>query len=204
MSGRDGGGGASRYEGTPSYQSGLGVTNRGAPDVSYDANPNTGFAVYDSYGGNGWAEYGGTSAGAPQWAALIAIADQGRALAGKGSLSNAQDALYSLSRSDFHDITTGSNGTAAKSGYDLASGLGSPIANLVIRDFVAYSGSTSFRVAAATNTTGAGDSSLSLAVALADSIRVRATGHRSRRRQSRRIATTKLNRCPIATRERIR
>ncbi len=88
----DGGGGTSRYEGTPSYQSGLGVADRGAPDVSYDANPYTGFAVYDTYGGNGWAEYGGTSAGAPQWAALIAIADQGRALAGnKGSLSNAQD-----------------------------------------------------------------------------------------------------------------
>jgi subtilase family serine protease len=152
----DGGGGASRYEGTPSYQSGLGITNRGAPDVSYDANPNTGFAVYDSYGGSGWAEYGGTSAGAPQWAALIAIADQGRALAGKGSLANAQDALYSLSRSDFHDITSGSNGVTAKAGYDLASGLGSPIANLVIRDLIAYNGSTSFSIAAATGTVSRG------------------------------------------------
>jgi subtilase family serine protease len=146
-----GGGGTSRYEGTPSYQSALGVTDRGAPDVSYDANRYTGFAVYDTYGGNGWAEYGGTSAGAPQWAALIAIADQGRALAGKGSLSNAQDALYSLSRSDFHDITSGSNGYTAKTGYDLASGLGSPIANSVIRDLVAYNSSTTFSVAAATS-----------------------------------------------------
>jgi subtilase family serine protease len=145
------GGGPSRYEGTPSYQTGLGLADRGAPDVSYDANPYTGFAVYDTFGGSGWAEYGGTSAGAPQWAALIAIADQGRALAGKGSLANAQDALYSLSRSDFHDITSGSNGYAAKTGYDLASGLGSPIANLVIRDLVAYNSSTAFSVAAATS-----------------------------------------------------
>lgn len=151
-----GGGGSSRYEGLPSYQTGLGITNRGAPDVSYDANPSTGFAVYNTFGGSGWAEYGGTSAGAPQWAALIAIADQGRALAGKGSLANAQDALYSLSRSDFHDITSGSDGVSAKTGYDLASGLGSPIANLVIRDLVAYNGSTSFTVAAATSTSTGG------------------------------------------------
>ena len=148
-----GGGGVSRYEGVPSYQSSLGISTRGAPDVSYDANPYTGFAVYDSYGDSGWAQFGGTSAGAPQWAALVAIADQGRALAGKGSLANAQDALYSLSRSDFHDIASGSNGYRAASGYDLASGLGSPIANLVIRDLVAYGGSTTFSVAAATTAT---------------------------------------------------
>ncbi len=149
-----GGGGASRYEGTPSYQNGLSLTSRGTPDVSYNANPNTGVAVYDSYGSGGWAEFGGTSAGAPQWAALIAIADQGRALATKGSLSNAQAALYSLSRSDFHDVASGSNGISAKSGYDLASGLGSPIANRVIADLVAFSGSTAFTVAAAPTTGG--------------------------------------------------
>jgi subtilase family serine protease len=148
-----GGGGVSRYEGVPSYQSSLGISTRGAPDVSYDANPYTGFAVYDSYGDSGWAQFGGTSAGAPQWAALVAIADQGRALAGKGSLANAQDALYSLSRTDFHDIASGSNGYRAASGYDLASGLGSPIANLVIRDLVAYGSSTTFSVAAAATAT---------------------------------------------------
>ena len=148
-----GGGGSSRYEGLPSYQAGLGVTNRGTPDVSYDANPSTGFAVYDSYGSGGWAQFGGTSAGAPQWAALIAIADQGRALAGKGSLANAQAALYSLPRSDFHDITSGSNGSSATTGYDVASGLGSPIASSVIRDLVAFNGSTNFTQAAATGGT---------------------------------------------------
>ncbi len=148
-----GGGGASRYEGLPSYQSGLGVTNRGTPDVSYDANPSSGVAVYDSYGSGGWARFGGTSAGAPQWAALVAIADQGRALAGKLSLANAQAAIYTLPRTDFHDITSGSNGYSATTGYDVASGLGSPIASSVIRDLVAFNGSTNFTVAAATGGT---------------------------------------------------
>jgi subtilase family serine protease len=69
------GGGSSLYEGLPSYQSGFTTGNRGTPDVSYDANPTSGVAVYDSYGSGGWAQFGGTSAGAPQWATLIAIAD---------------------------------------------------------------------------------------------------------------------------------
>ncbi len=133
-----GGGGQSLYERLPSYQSGLGLSRRGTPDVAYDANPSSGFAVLDTYGDSGWVVFGGTSAGAPQWAALIAIADQGRALAGKGSLSNAQAALYSIPRSDFHDITSGSNGLLAAVGYDTSSGLGSPIANLVIADLAGY------------------------------------------------------------------
>jgi subtilase family serine protease len=143
-----GGGGASTYESLPSYQSGLGLSSRGTPDVSYDADPYTGFSVYDSYGSRGWVVFGGTSAGAPQWAALIAIAAQGRALNGQSSLANVQSILYGLPRSDFHDITSGSNGISAKSGYDLASGLGSPIANLVVPGLVAYAGSTSFSAAA--------------------------------------------------------
>jgi subtilase family serine protease len=136
-----GGGGQSLYEKLPSYQSGLGLSRRGTPDVAYDANPSTGFAVLDTYGDSGWVVFGGTSAGAPQWAAIIAIADQGRALAGQGSLSNAQAALYSIPRADFHDITSGSNGIPAAVGYDAASGLGSPIANLVIADLAGYGSS---------------------------------------------------------------
>jgi subtilase family serine protease len=149
----DGGGGSSLYEGLPSYQSGFTTGNRGTPDVSYDANPSTGVAVYDSYGSGGWAQFGGTSAGAPQWAAIIAIADQGRALAGKGSLANAQEAIYSLPSSDFHDIASGSNGLSATSGYDLSSGRGSPIANLVVAGLVNYGGSTTFTVSSPTTTT---------------------------------------------------
>ena len=67
----------------------------------YNCTPWIPYAPVDSAGGAGWTQVGGTSAGAPQWAALIAIADQGRALAGLGSLANAQAAIYSLSAADF-------------------------------------------------------------------------------------------------------
>ena len=61
-------GGSSRFESAPTYQSSAGVstTTRKSPDVSYNANPNTGFAVYDSLsyqGESGWAEVGGTAPG---------------------------------------------------------------------------------------------------------------------------------------------
>jgi subtilase family serine protease len=122
------------------------LAHRGTPDVSYDANPNTGFAVFDSFGSGGWAQFGGTSVGAPQWAALIAIADQGRAATGEASLgsagtSSAQQALYNVSSSDFTDVTSGTNGDfTAAAGYDLVTGLGSPIANRLVADLVGYAG----------------------------------------------------------------
>jgi subtilase family serine protease len=143
----DGGGGPSKYEGLPSYQDGLGLTTRGTPDVAYNADPETGFAVFDTYGSGGWAQFGGTSAGTPQWAALVAIANQGRARAGKAPLANAQAALYAMPSSDFHDIVSGNNGSQAHAGYDLATGLGSPIANSLVSDLVAFNGSTDFTVA---------------------------------------------------------
>jgi hypothetical protein len=63
-------------------------------------------------------------------------------------MNNAQAALYSVSRSDFFDISWGSNGAQASAGYDLASGLGSPIADLLIPDLATYTGSLNFTVAA--------------------------------------------------------
>jgi hypothetical protein len=143
-----GGGGLSAYEARPAYQQGV-VTQgggRATPDVAYDADPATGFPIYDTYNfpvTAPWAQYGGTSASTPQWAALIAIADQGRALAGLGSLdgpTQALPALYGLPSGDFHDITAGtSTGTphySAGPGYDLVTGRGSPVANLVIGGLV--------------------------------------------------------------------
>jgi subtilase family serine protease len=142
-----GGGGQSKYEGVPSYQDGLGLTSRGTPDVSYNADPYTGFAVFDSYGSRGWEQFGGTSAGTPQWAALLAIVNQGRELAGKTPLANAQAALYAMPSAAFHDIVNGDNESfSASPGYDLASGLGSPIADRLIPDMVAFNGSTNFTV----------------------------------------------------------
>ncbi|HEV3142678.1 MAG TPA: S53 family peptidase [Gemmataceae bacterium] len=144
-----GGGGTSPYESKPSYQSGFKTgPQRGTPDVAYQANPNLGFAYYNSVpvdGVIGWQAVGGTSAGAPQWAALVAIADQGRALQGQGSLdglSQTLPALYELASlsysSYFHDIITGSNGVPASIGYDLATGLGSPKAASVVKGLASF------------------------------------------------------------------
>jgi hypothetical protein len=153
------GGGLSADETQPSYQKGVVTqtsTQRANPDVAYDASPGSGFAVYASFAEGAstpWVQVGGTSAGAPQWAALIAIADQGRALSGLGSLDGPTQTLpklYGLAASDFHDITTGSStGTpnySAGPGYDLVTGRGSPVANFVVADLVG--GSASLRPSA--------------------------------------------------------
>ncbi len=145
-------GGISFYEAKPNYQQsavGQSATQRTSPDVSYDANPNTGMSVYDSYGtpsGAHWLQVGGTSAGAPQWAALMAITDQGRALDGLGSLDSGTQLLpmlYQLPSSDYHDVTSGSSTGnphyGAGPGYDLVTGLGSPYANRIV---AALSGQT--------------------------------------------------------------
>jgi subtilase family serine protease len=119
------GGGVSAYETHPTYQTNYGLTyaRRAVPDVSYDADPNTGVYVYDStpyQGSSGWWVVGGTSAGAPQWAAIQAL--------GLSANNNYfyQDAAYSYA-SYFRDITSGSNGYPAGPGYDLVTGLGSPL-----------------------------------------------------------------------------
>jgi subtilase family serine protease len=135
------GGGKSSYQGEASYQEGVQTSGAAEdPDVAFDANPNTGFAVYDSIsdgGPAGWVEVGGTSAGSPQWAALVAIADQGRVKVGENTLTSAAAAVYSLPSSDFHDVTSGSNGGfSATKGYDEVTGLGSPQANLVAQGLV--------------------------------------------------------------------
>ena len=90
-----------------------------------------------------WVQIGGTSLATPLWAGMAAIADQGRVLAGGaplGSTAMLTD-LYNLANiapGDFHDITTGNNGYPAGPGYDLVTGLGSPVANLLIPDLSAY------------------------------------------------------------------
>jgi len=117
------GGGVSAYESAPSDQSGLGYSKRATPDVSYNADPNTGFSVYDNYGYSGWFVVGGTSAGAPQWAAI-------QALENTVTSSNLYAAYNSPSvySADFRDITTGTAGSnKAGAGYDLVTGIGSPL-----------------------------------------------------------------------------
>ena len=161
------------YESEPSYQTatlqaaGLSYGVRTTPDVSFNADPNTGVAVYDSIpysGQSGWFQVGGTSAAAPAWAGLVAIADQGLATAGKSTLSNTQvqTDLYSLPSSDFRNITTGFNGYSATSGYNLVTGLGTPIANLLIPGIVAdgvAAGSAATQVTAPTPTSRVSETS---------------------------------------------
>ena len=140
----DSGGGKSAYETEPACQKEWETSGkRMVPDVSYNANPNTGYAVYDStpYGGRwGWFELGGTSAGAPQWAALIALANDQRSRA----LSQTATPLYYLGSplmetTYYRDVTSGNNGGfAAKAGYDEVTGLGSPLANKIVPALITY------------------------------------------------------------------
>jgi subtilase family serine protease len=139
------GGGASTVEPEPSYQTSVQQSGvRTVPDVAYDANPNTGVPIYDSIpyqGLSGWVQIGGTSMSAPQWGALIAIANSARVARGKGTLNHVLTNLYTLS-ADLHDIARGSNGNCgsactAGTGYDQVTGLGSPRAALLIPALVA-------------------------------------------------------------------
>jgi hypothetical protein len=141
----DSGGGVSAYEKIPTYQStysgpvhgessggisALTDGERGVPDVSFDANPNTGVSAYDSTsydGQSGWFTLGGTSVGAPNWAGILAVGE-GRA----GPLQGAQK-IYGVGYESFlRDVTSGTNGSCgtdctAGAGYDLVTGLGSPM-----------------------------------------------------------------------------
>lgn len=120
----DGGGGCSAYETANTAQSGFSgyaqvkcTGKRATPDVSLDAAPNSGVAVYDTtlYGGqSGWWQVGGTSLSSPMWAARSADA---------GIVTNA---AYIYAKSiTFRDITSGNNGAACLVGFDLCSGRGS-------------------------------------------------------------------------------
>ena len=146
------GGAPSLLFGVPSYQSGLGLTSRG-PDVDYNAAIDGGVLVVNSaiLGGTpALFIVGGTSAGSPQWAGIVALANQARANLSKGLIGgNLNTVLYSIYHSaryatDFHDITVGNDqlvgssvGYSAGTGYDLASGIGTPIVDQLIVDIAA-------------------------------------------------------------------
>ena len=144
----NGGGGISLYEPQPSFQNGFvtqSATQRTAPDVSFEADPSTGVPVYDSFNNGAvtpWVKVAGTSFATPSWGALVAIADQGRNLAGKPVLDGPtlMSMLYAMPASNFNDITIGGSGGAtpqsATPGYDLVTGRGSPKAQLIVGDLV--------------------------------------------------------------------
>ncbi len=127
-----GGGGVSTVWPIPSWQKNVSTvyskTNRNVPDVTLNADPDTGYSIY--YNGQ-WTIYGGTSCAAPLWAAFTARVNQKRVENKKSVLGFANPFFYAIGlgssyNADFHDITTGNNlYYSAGTGYDNASGWGS-------------------------------------------------------------------------------
>lgn len=139
---RGSGGGTSFYTARPSYQTGFQYSRRRmVPDVSYHADPAKGFCIYTGTpyeGKSGWFSVGGTSAGAPQWAALFALTNGSRS----SSLTNADTLLYSLGLKHlswiyYRDIVRGNNGGYwATRGYDEVTGLGSPVSYQIVKSLI--------------------------------------------------------------------
>jgi subtilase family serine protease len=150
----------SSYVGSSVGAPGPNSNMRGVPDVAYQASSRTGVLVYvtepqpgfTTTGGidcpgspaspcsTGWYVVGGTSAGSPQWAGIVAMADQ----IGNKDVGFMNPALYQIATNptmyanDFHDVTVGNNqttsipGYSASTGWDAVTGLGSPdVANLI-------------------------------------------------------------------------
>jgi subtilase family serine protease len=145
----DAGGGFSHIFAIPGYQGTLppGSTQntsgmRGVPDVAFQASARTGPLVYDTAPPeHGWFVIGGTSCSSPQFAGIVAIADQ---IAGHG-LGQINPTLYKLAAdpakysADFHDVTIGNNqadpsilGYPATTGWDPVTGLGTPNAAMLV------------------------------------------------------------------------
>jgi kumamolisin len=156
--GSGGGGGISSYFKEPSWQTGPGVQNqysngnREVPDVSADADPATGYSTYCTVSAagcpsSGWITVGGTSAAAPLWAGSTALINEYLQNQQKSRMGFANPVLYGLENATqqyppFHDVTSGTNlYYPATSGYDEASGWGSPDIYNIARD-VAGGGTT--------------------------------------------------------------
>jgi hypothetical protein len=111
------GSGCSRYEAEPTWQIHVGCSMRAVADVSAVADPETGVAVYDTFGDSGWDVFGGTSASSPIIAGVFA--DAGTPVAGTYPSSYPYHAAGGL-----YDVTTGRNGSPCSPAYLCAAGLG--------------------------------------------------------------------------------
>ena len=158
------GGGFSSIFAKPSWQNSLPAgssftgTTRGIPDVAFEASSATGGLIYlslppdgtgSNVGNTGWYSIGGTSLSCPQWAGIVAIADQ---LNGK-PLGFINPALYKLGTtsysSDFFDVASGNvnqedpavPGYPSTTGWDAVTGLGTPNAANLVPDLVAAANS---------------------------------------------------------------
>ena len=124
-----GGSGCSAGEAQPSWQAAVArltavCSARATADVSADANPNTGAAVYDTYGYGGWLVVGGTSLASPLVAGAYALA---------GNAASVQDGSFPYAHTgSLNDVTTGTNASCgnalctAGTGWDGPTGLGTP------------------------------------------------------------------------------
>ncbi len=123
------GGGPSTYEPRPSYQEVIATivgSQRGSPDFSFDADPNTGVSVYDStscQGLSGWLVFGGTSVSSPSLSGIVNLAGSTYS-----TTNNELNTIYSnrANANDFRDITSGTAGSfSATTGWDFVTGVGS-------------------------------------------------------------------------------
>jgi subtilase family serine protease len=144
------GGGFSVLFSEPPYQQGTihGGKQRGVPDVAYNAGVSTGVLTYLNIPGvpEGFYRFGGTSAGSPQWAAILAIGDEKAGY----SLGFINKVLYHIGQAQkyysasFHDVTKGNNsfagvvGFSAEPGWDPTTGLGSPKAAQIVERLIQF------------------------------------------------------------------
>jgi subtilase family serine protease len=155
----DGGGGISPdMFAIPSWQtaaaascSSCSKSYRNGPDVS--ANANFTFYVCADQTTCTANEYGGTSFATPMWAGYLALINQQSVANGNKTLGFINPSLYSIGAgstytSDFHDITSGSNGYSATTGYDLATGWGSPNGSDLINALAGSSTTSGFTLSA--------------------------------------------------------
>ncbi|GHE72686.1 hypothetical protein GCM10014715_28570 [Streptomyces spiralis] len=129
------GSGCSAYEPKPAFQTDTDCETRSVADVAAVADPVTGVAVYQTYGGSGWGVMGGTSVSSPIIAGVYAIAGS----PARGSYPNSYPYFK---QSGLHDVTSGHNGNCspsslcnAKAGYDGPTGLGTPDGPAAFRSF---------------------------------------------------------------------
>ncbi len=151
------GSGCSAFVTKPSWQHDTGCIRRTVADVSAEADPNTGVAVYDTNGESGWLVFGGTSVASPIIASYYA-------LIGPAAAANYGSYAYSHT-SVFNDVTSGSNGSCGGSylctgavGYDGPTGIGTPegapVAPSVTTGSSSGVGTTSATVAGTVNPNG--------------------------------------------------
>ncbi|TMD03295.1 MAG: hypothetical protein E6J01_16795 [Chloroflexi bacterium] len=157
------GGGFSAVFARPSFQDALPAgstaidgSTRGVPDIALQASSRTGVLIYITNPGystnvhdTGWYVIGGTSSSSPQWAGLIAVANE---MNGGKQLGYINPALYAIASNsamyaaDFYDVTTGNNtqpgtgiaGFPATTGWDPVTGLGTPNAANLLPDLINY------------------------------------------------------------------